>query len=285
MLKTKNWIASVLLIASTAILAVGQRQECFPFEKLAPEKREAAMSLLLKTLDSEALFTVVGGMKPMSSGFARFQIDVRPPRDEAKATERRTALEKLNETREILGHFRCGDSIFADVHHFSRAFEGKRNSDAVVFNTKSLEKMLRAKSDFFDRWSITPLSHPLQVLYAVENEQTEARFGGYGYLFGYPDYAVRFFVQAADEEAFSGKFVERDFFSSPTFSSPKNGFVYAVPKGQTETEADKNLKAKAGKIFEDYSKRREQYIGEGKKGVLELIRDMLCDSSGKCAAQ
>jgi hypothetical protein len=275
-------IYSILLIFAFSIFAFGQRSECFLFEKLSPEKRKIAEELLLKALDSEALYTIVSDLKPMSSGFTNFQTETRLPRDEKKAEERRVTLAKINDTREILRHFKCGENLFADIHHFAKSFEGKRFSDVVIFNRSNLAAMLKSKSVFFERWAITENSHPLQVLYAVDYDETGARFGGYGYLFGYPDYAIRFFVQAADEEDFSGKFVERDFFSNPTFSSPKNGFVYAVPKGQTETEADKVLKAKATKVFDEYKLRREKYIGEGKKGVIEMIRDWLCDEKKSC---
>jgi hypothetical protein len=275
-------ICSILLIFAFSIFTFGQRSECFPFEKFSPEKRKVAEELLLKALDSEALYTIVSDLKPMSSGFTNFQTEIRIPRDEKKAEERRNTLAKINDTREILRHFKCGENIFSDIYHFAKSFEGKRFSDAVMFNRSNLSAMLKSKSAFFERWAITENSHPLQVLYAVDYDETGARFGGYGYLFGYPDYAIRFFVQAADEEDFSGKFVERDFFSNPTFSSPKNGFVYAVPKGQTETEVDKTLKTKAMKIFEDYKTRREKYIGEGKKGVTEMIRDWLCNEKKTC---
>ncbi len=275
-------ICSILLIFTFTIFAFGQRSECFPFEKLSPEKRKAAEELLLKALDSEALYTMVSDLKPMSSGFTNFQTEIRIPRDEKKAEERRNTLAKINDTREILRHFKCGENIFADIHHFAKSFEGKMFSDAVIFNRSNLSVMLKSKSAFFERWAITENSHPLQVLYAVDYDETGARFGGYGYLFGYPDYAIRFFVQSADEEDFSGKFVERDFFSNPTFSSPKNGFVYAVPKGQVDTEVDKTLKIQALKIFEDYKIRREKYIGEGKKGVTEMIRDWLCNGKKTC---
>lgn len=302
-----KFIASITLLLIFVFNSFGQRSECFPFEKLSPEKRKTAEELLLKAIDSEALYTIVGGMKPMSNGFASAEFSVREirgisetealdlvkkyPNEEAKKgiseaekrklslaesfLKRQNSLRKIDETREILGHFRCGDNIFADIQHYAKTFEGKRFTDSVIFNRTSLKKMLKEKSDFFVRFGVTENSHPLQVLYAVEYDETGARFGGYGYLFGYPDYAVKFFVQAADEEEFTGKFVERDFYSIPTFSNPTNRFVYAVPKGHVENETDKELKAKALKVFEEYKKRRDQYIGDGKKGVVEMMRDWL----------
>ena len=60
--------------------------------------------------------------------------------------------------------------------------------------------MLSERKDFFSRRGITENSHPLEVLYAIEYEATTARNASYGYLFGYPDMAVRFFVEAAKIE-------------------------------------------------------------------------------------
>lgn len=290
------------------------RTNCFAFEKLAANERKQAEELLLKALDEAALYTIVGGLKPMSSGFQSFQMQIALPRVELteaektvaelaakqaealnddekrrlaqskQAVERRQSLDKINETRRILEHWRCGDEIFADVQHFTRPFDGKRFFDAVVFSRPRLRETLSEKADFFSRWGITPDSHPLEVLYAVDGDQTGARFGGYGYLFGYPDTAVRFFVEAAAQEEFTGKFVERDFYSIPTFAKPTNSFVYAVPKGYTEQEIDKNLRARAERILAAYKKRRAEYVGAGKKGVVEMLRDWFCDNQ-KCSPE
>jgi hypothetical protein len=251
------------------------RENCFPFESLSADERKQAEELLLKALDGESLYTIVGGLKPMSSGFGSFQMRVALPRlaqteaekivgelgakkaeelndDEKRrlsqaknALERFQSIEKINQTRKILDKWRCGDELFAEVEHFAREFDGKRFLDAVVFSRPSMKRMLTEKADFFSRWGITADAHPLSVLYAVENEETTARNAGYGYLFGYPDNAVRFFVEAANEEDLTGKFVERSFISIPTFARETNAFVYAVPKNYTEQEVDKNLRAKA----------------------------------------
>jgi hypothetical protein len=50
---------------------------------------------------------------------------------------------------------------------------------------------------------------------AIEYSQSGPRWRGYGYLFGFPLYAVDFFVNAGESEKQTGKFVERDFLSIP----------------------------------------------------------------------
>lgn len=315
----KNFVKAIFLFNFLILLSTGvlqaqgvSRTECFPFEKLPAEQRKTAEELLLKALDSEALYTIVGGLKPMSGGFQSFQVQVNLPRVEfaeaektvreldaktaenltaeeksrlnqaRQAVERRRTLEKISETKNIFTHWRCGDDLYADVQHFSRVFEGKRHYDTIVFSRSSLRRKLSEKADFFSRLGIAENSHPLEVLYAVEYNETSSRFAGYGYLFGYPDYAVRFFVQASDEERFTGKFVERGFVSLPTVAG-ENRFVYAVPKDHTQNEADKTLRARAEPIFNDYKRRRAEYIGEGKKGVVEMMRDWFCNPQNQCS--
>lgn len=309
-----KFLRAIGLILFFSSFVSGQRAECFPFEKLPLEKRKKAEELLLKALDSESLYTIIGGLKPMSSGFVSFTFSVAQIRnisevearqmlknfqdertrqnatDEQKNQLRRAenflkrleTLREIDETREILRYFRCGDNFFADVQHFAKTYEGTRFNEAVIFNLPRLAAKIAEKSAFFGRWGIDKNSHPLQVLYAIEYDETVARFAGYGYLFGYPDYAVNFFVQAAAEEQATGIFVERDFISLPTFVSPTNRFVYAVPKGHQENEADQSLREKATAIFAEYQQKRRKFIGEGKKGVVELARHWLCDEQKKC---
>jgi hypothetical protein len=143
---------AVILILSLSGSVFCQRAECFPFEKLSTEKRQKAENLLLKALDSESLFTIVGGLKPMSSGFAAFSFSASQIRNisETEAIrilnkfpdevsrkkadneekiqirqaesffKRRQTLSEIDETKEILRFFRCGNNFFADVQHFAK---------------------------------------------------------------------------------------------------------------------------------------------------------------------
>ena len=310
----KFWLFNLLFFFCFTPLSAQSvsRAECFPFENMPADQRKRAEELLLKALDGEALYTIVGHIKPMSSGFQNFQLTVRLPRVEVaeaertiqqlgakkaeeltndekvrlsqakQAVERRQSLDKIAEARQIMERWRCGEELYADVQHYGRTFEGKRFFDTVVFSRPRLKQMLTEKTEFFSRWGITANSHPLEVLYAMEYDETGAREGGYGYMFGYPDYAVRFFVESSNEEKFTGRFVERDFRSIPTFARETNAFVYAVPKGQGENEVDRAIRAQSERIFASYKRRRAEYIGEGKRGVVEMLRDWFCTSEKSC---
>lgn len=88
------------------------------------------------------------------------------------------------------------------------------------------------------------------------------RWRGYGYLFGFPDEAVGFFVQAGIEGDATQKVVPRDF-------------VYAVPKGAPESATDRTLREAAAPIYRKYADRRPRFITPDQTGAVALWRAWL----------
>jgi hypothetical protein len=164
--------------------------ECFPVEKLPAALRPQAEETLLKLLDSEALYTVVGGLKPMSGGYVSLSVSVEKP-DTAR----------LDALRQVLGALRCGDRVRADLLTFGAIREGKRYAEGVVFSRAGMERTLSDHAAFFAPYGLTRASagEPISVALSIEREPTTARNRGLGYLYGYPDPAVTFFVQGQDE--------------------------------------------------------------------------------------
>jgi hypothetical protein len=243
--------------------------ECFPFERLPDGLRKRARDLLLTALDSEALYTIAANIKPMSSGFYTAQVTVAKP-----------DLGDVEEVRQILGAWTCGGELTASVHHFAAVYEGRRPLEGVVFNVASVRRMLSARQPFFAPYGISPSADPVEGLMAVEYDQTSARLRGYGYFFGYPDYAVDFFAKAADDQKVTGTLVPRDFRSLPTARGERR-FVYATPKGHAENEADRSLKLSVERVFSDYMARRARHIKDNdSSNVLALIREWFDDGRG-----
>jgi hypothetical protein len=212
----------------------------------------------------------------MSSGFASFKFSVEKP-----------DLAQIEETRRLLSVWRCGDWLYADVQHFAamvndeKTKEKIRFAEAVVFNRPALAGKIGQYPAFFAPYGITPSAHPMEALMTIEHSQESPRWRGFGYLFGYPLYAVDFFVAASEEKQWTGKFVERDFYSVPTLVAAERQFVWAVPKGHQEGEEDRAIKSRAAQILAEYQKRRAQYIGPGKRGVVKMLRDWVNDD-GAC---
>lgn len=243
--------------------------ECFPFERLPEALRKRARDLLLTALDGEALYTIASDLKPMSSGFYTAQVTVAKP-----------DLREVEETRQILDAWTCGGEIEASVHHFAAVYEGRRPVEGVVFNLASFRRMLGARDSFFAGYGISPSAAPVEALMAVEYDQTTARLRGYGYFFGYPDYAVDFFARAADDQKVTGTLVPRDFRSLPTARGERR-FVYATPKGHQENDADRDLKLAVERVFGEYMTRRARHVTDNdSSNVLALVREWFDDGRG-----
>jgi len=259
---------------SPALFAAGvAREACFPVEDLPERLRPKAQEIILKMMDSEALFTIVGGIKPMSAGFWRTRFEAEEP-----------ALEDVADMREVLTAVRCGDEFFAGLLCHGRTKSGKRYVSAFVAHRPTLRRMLRERSAFWAPFGLTPNSHPLEVILETKHASKYDVCRGFGYLFGYPEYAVDFFVAAARRKDETGESVKRTFMQIPTFARETGGFVYAAPGDHVENEADRELRLRAEAVLKAYRSLRERYVGEGKPGVVALLRDWFDDGDGFCSS-
>jgi hypothetical protein len=270
----------VFLVFASASLAAGQpatRSQCFPVEQLDAANRAKAQTLFLKILDSEGLYTIAGGSKPMSSSFVMFYVDT----GNADPNE-------VDETRRLLDLFRCGDAVFATVQHFRATQENpttgktERPYEGVVFALPALREAISARWSFFRSIGLSPWSHPMEVLTAIEYSDRGTRWRGYGHLYGYPDDAVTFFVEAGLSQDRDGRFVQRQFISHPTFSREDRGVVYAVSVDHEPDATDAAFRDRLRRALADYRIRREKYIGDAKPGVIELLRDWFCRTDDLC---
>ena len=250
------------------------RAECFPTESLSADLRAKSEEMLLKALDNEALYTLAGGLKPMSTVGTTMTFSVESPDTSAIAERRR-----------MLAAWRCGDAIFADVRVFRAINDGKRSASSEVFYRPAMDAVLQRHARFFAPLGLTTGSHPMEVLTTIEWSERGPRWRGQGYLYGYPDYAVDFFVESGEAEAAGGAFVPRDPIRVPTFAAgaDRSNFVWTVPKGHQETDADRAIRTRASEILAAYTVRRVKYIGAGKPGAFALLRDWYCGERGRCS--
>lgn len=193
----------------------------------------ATATLLAKALDGEALFTVAGGLKPVSEGFFSYSITVAAP-DLAPIVEARAALAVWRD-----------DTLWADVHVFHEPHGGKRAARGYVAHRRALAELLRAQSAFFAPYGLGPDTHPAEVFAIVERMPKLDRHRGFGLLFGYPAHAIEFFVAAEVAQERGGPGPKRRFVQIPTFAAPTGRFVYAVAADAPELPADRDLAAAA----------------------------------------
>ncbi|MGC8794056.1 MAG: hypothetical protein ACP5U2_11765 [Bryobacteraceae bacterium] len=269
--------ASAAQAAQGGLGALPRAEACFDVESLPADSREAAEELFLKMLDSEGLYTLAGGIKPASSGFVRFVVD-------AEAT----TLDEVDKARRLLEHFRCMDHVFATVHHFRRISwhpktgRPERHYEGIVIAVEPFRRLVRRYEGEFARLGVSPHSHPMEVLMAIEHADQVPRWRGYGRIFGFPQEAVDFFVRAGEQQEKGGPFVRRRFVSLPTYARAERGVVYAVAEDVPETEEDERLRKAAEAALAEYRERRGRYVGAGKPGVARLLRDWFCPDGGAC---
>lgn len=193
-------VLTFALVATVGAASGVPKQECFPLDTLKPELRARAEALLLEALDGEALYTLVGDIKPMSSGFSGAYLSLEKP-----------DLAKVDELRQILATFKVGTEVYARFQPFLAVRDGKRYYEGLFFNANALKRTITEHQNFFGYFGLTPASDPVEAVLMVETDPTPKRNRGYGYLFGYPDAAVDFFVESEESFRVTKQFVPRDF--------------------------------------------------------------------------
>jgi hypothetical protein len=213
-------------------------------------ERDQFRELLLKALDREALYTLVGGLKPMSTGFWQGKVDIAAP-DTAEIVRVRRALAPLR-----------NQTYYADVQTFATAHDGERHVEAYVVHRAALAAMLRSEAAFWSPLCITPCTHPAEIVAIVDRLPRADRWRAYGLLFGYPRYAIDFFVEATERARVGGGEVgpgkDREFLHVPTASAVEGQFTWAVPIGHVERDEDRAIRGRAGVILAAYRETASQ---------------------------
>jgi hypothetical protein len=243
-----------------------RREDCFAIESLPKELQKLSKKILLDALDSEALYTIVGGIKPVSEGFHSFFIEAtEPDGDELARIER------------AMTAWQCGGCFEAGILPFDHLFDGKRYVSAWIAKRSSLAGAVRNEEAWFTKMGLTENTSAQAALLAIERSSSrEDRWRGFGLLFGYPKDAIDFFVLAGTHQATTGEFVERDFRNFPTHDRKTGGFVYAVPKLSPESESELAVREKVESILAEYRAHRKlKIVKDDAEQVVELIRDLL----------
>lgn len=270
-MKKYSYIA-LLLILSLA-LSCKSKQQAAPVYQIgigtsiiSLQEQQLIDSILQSALDYEALYTLLGNIKPMSSvRHYRFPL---ANNDSVKQTSANVVdrekhgrhLDRLYAIQQAVNRLDFPDLKFVLVPYKSTQ-DTIRMVQLSVVRVSSLDSLLRAREDFFGQFGLVPGADPATVVSTIENADRYERYRGYGYLFGYPDYAVDFFVEAAVESAKAKKTLPRKFFQIPVYAREAGSFTYAYPEDHTPTLAiDSTIYYRSGKVLEEYKKIRNNYL-------------------------
>ncbi|TVQ75324.1 MAG: hypothetical protein EA380_11210 [Phycisphaeraceae bacterium] len=232
------------------------------------EERKLARDLILTALDREALYTLAGGIKPMSTGFWRGRFSAEDP-----------DLGELRRVRRALVHV-CNELYYADVQVFATAHEDERIVEAYIVHRESLARMLERTEGFWSRFGIACCTHPSEIIAVVDRMDRSDRWRGYGYLFGYPEYAVDFFVEAGVRALENGHEMgpgrDRSFYHVPTYESATGRFTWAVPLNHTERWADAEIRKRSELVLTEYVELRESIHQTNCLGtILKLVGSLV----------
>jgi len=248
----------VLLLAACSSTRKAQGYNSSDYDKALAD------SVLAYALDHEALYTLADTLKPISSvKFLRYSIakdSTQGDGDVAVATKD-SLLQKIERYQKVCNALSGGDWQFI-LMPFERTEKDIRNMEIYVVRKSVFQKKLAVYGAFFGLWGFTPSANPSVVLPVIEFEKRWDRNRAYGYLFGYPSYAVDFFVEAqkTQDKDTAHKLVTRDFFAIPVYAANSGYFTYAIPKGQQPFANDSSLYSKAMTTLERYKKVREKYV-------------------------
>lgn len=237
-------------------------------------------SILQKALDREALYTILSDIKPVSS-LSSFSFPIANT-DSVKyingkafdIEKNQKYLDKIQRLQNAVNSINIPDLKFFLLPYASNQ-KNNRILQLYVARESAVNKMLNNHKEFYGQFGWTEGVNPEILVTANEYGEKYDRYRGFGYFFGYPEYAVDFYVNAALSSEKEDKFLERNFFQIPVFERDNGYFVYAYPKDYTPTaKVDSALYHKSVKILNEYKDFRKAYLKkDGKLNSLKLIQD------------
>ncbi|WP_305982224.1 hypothetical protein [Roseivirga thermotolerans] len=279
----------ILVLAScagTQRLNLASKSDLWNMSHLSEAEYRMANELLSFGLEHEALYTLLDTLKPISSlGFplsyplakSGEQHDGDEDVVDLMSDSTQMAFAELTQWNKVLSSL-SNEYFSFHLIPFKNTYRGKRNLQLLVCRRDLMAKLLSEKAEFFGQWGFTSNSDPATVLTTIEYESRNDRYRAYGYLFGYPDHAVDFFVEASISQEQTGNFVERNFFHMPVAVMQDGYFTYAVPKDYTPSRSDSAIYRAALSTLQRYEMLKPRYIDS--TGRLEAIR-LLSDSWNK----
>ena len=237
-------------------------------------------SIIQFGLDNEALFTLMGDIKPLSS-LTSYSYPIANT-DTTKAisgdflTREKDGkyLDKMYRIQQAVNKIDLPDLEFVVVPYIKPS-RGKRIVQVSVIRKSSLDKKLKEKENFYGQLGLVPGIDPGVALAIIETSSDFERWRGYGYLFGYPDHAVDFFNVSSDVSKKTGNQLERNFFRIPTYNPKHSNFTYEYAKDHVPTaDVDSVLYYRSAEVLETYKRLRDKYTNaNGSVRAYELLKD------------
>lgn len=265
-----NSVAAIalLLLACTTAQAV-PRQDCFPIEQLPAELQPQARKILLKALDTEALYTIAAPIKPLSSDIHRVN------------WKAGTRADLVSDLQRIARAFRCGKDLEGAFHIFDEVIEGRQYGDFFFARRSRVKETIAKNTALFARFGLSTgdVDHLslTEIMRRIDRDRTFARMRALGLLFGYPQASIEHFMKLAELDHGKGTITPRQFTSIPTFKGETGYFIWVVPPNHRESQEEKALRTAAAPVLTQYKKLRKKWgsllQSFGPVKSIEIVRD------------
>jgi hypothetical protein len=277
---------SMLLLFSLACSslkhsATRNKPRYFPgYEQLTAMDKQLADSIVALALDQEGIYTILGRIKPVSSiGYslkyplAKDSTMVEGSHEvvNLKVDSIRQFVQEIEQLHRITERLSSEELTFLLIP-FRETYDKNRHLQLLVCRQDLIDSTLAVHQPFFAQWGFTPGTDPGTLITALEFEEMADRYRAYGYLFGYPKYAVDFFVEAFLISEQGGEFVKRDFFHIPVFEREQGRFTYAIPKDHKPDHTDSLIYHRSIKVLERYKESRSEFINDEKMDINAFLK-------------
>jgi hypothetical protein len=233
------------------------------YQKLSAEEKDMADTLIMKALNNEGLYTVLGRLKSMSSVTdLRLSIAQKDTSFEgiANVTDLNSPdLIKLKKYQRVVNALNFGDLKFI-LSPLKINQNGQRYIQINLYRKSLVDSLINVNQSFYGQFGFVSGTQAEILINTTEYENKYDRFRSYGYLFGYPEHAVNFFVDASISNDKTGVFVKRNFFQIPVHSNIKGHFVYAIPLDSKPGPIDSAIYKRAEHSLNIYRSLRKEYM-------------------------
>lgn len=257
------FIGCILTFYSCKPIRALQSNQLNTFNK---QQKEILDYVIEQGLQREAIYTIYSPIKPMST-IGDYRVDYKLKQSDPKF---KAQLDTIALLKSIVDNSKF-ETIEFQIYPFNSTWDSVQTYHFCVLRKDLVFKLLEDKKEFFSSLSINQNTDYKNMLIKIENANMPERYRALGYLFGYPDYAVDFFVEAFIKGKESGEFVPRQFFQIPTLKSKTGHFVYALPLDYRIGKTDSLLYIKAENTLEKFTKERANQ--NYKKGI-ELLKEL-----------
>jgi TPR repeat protein len=234
----------------------------------------AANRMFARLLDSVGLYTIIGGLKPMSDIMAwDNRLTYNLEEDRKRRADYDAALGAVE-----------SDTIKARVL-WGTGNRGK-SGGLFVFRTDLVRATILAHPQVFQPEDIAP-NFPVEALMRrLETRAFSNLSRVQGLLYGFPPYAVDFFCNPHRSGQPIGIGQDRKGITIPCYAA-RSDFVYVIPIDNEPAPEDREIQSTAASILAEYRQRRPRYEQtNGELAALNLINDWYRDiAEGKSSVR